>query len=166
MGEICLGLFVKSKGEIMDWLKLMSAAGIGAIIIKLIDILWLEKSKRNYEHRKWIKEQRLKAYSQLITELSSKKIWDLSLRGSEDFVNISDALLLASPNVAAQIDIFYQESKVSLKKFVGNRGLALDHGDDSMFEDCYEVMNSEYRLFQDKKAKLISELRREILEDK
>lgn len=150
----------------MDWLKLMSAAGIGAIIIKLIDILWLEKSKRNYEHRKWIKEQRLKAYSQLITELSSKKIWDLSLRESEDFVNISDALLVASPNVASQIDKYYQESKVSLKKFIGKRGLALDHGDDGMFEDCYEEMNSEYHLFQDKKAKLISELRREILEGK
>lgn len=153
----------------MDWIKFISAAGIGsgivAIIIKLIDVLWLEKAKRNYEHRKWLKEQRLKAYSQLIAELSSKKMWDLALRESEGFVNIADAMLLASPSVASQIDNFYQETKISLNNFVGKRQLAQEYGDDGMFKESYEEMDSFYRLFQEKTTLLINELRRELLED-
>jgi len=59
----------------MEWLNLLAVAGvgagIGAIAIKLLDIVWLQRTLRESERRKWLRERRFEVYSELVTELLS-----------------------------------------------------------------------------------------------
>lgn len=55
----------------MNWIQLISAVGVGALITKLMDVLWLQKVVHQNEHKKWLREQRLEAYSELTEELLS-----------------------------------------------------------------------------------------------
>ena len=59
------------KRSIMDWLQVISAVGIGALLTKVLDIVWLQRSIRESEKRKWLREQRLKVYSALAAEILS-----------------------------------------------------------------------------------------------
>lgn len=47
------------------------AVGIGALLTKVLDIVWLQRSVREAEKRKWLREQRLRVYSRLSEEMLS-----------------------------------------------------------------------------------------------
>lgn len=53
----------------MDWIILIvafiGAIGLGGIIVKILDVWWLEKSIEKRDARKWVREQRLKAFTNL-----------------------------------------------------------------------------------------------------
>ncbi len=53
----------------MDWLQLISAVGIGALLTKVLDIVWLQRTMREAEKRKWFREQRLRVYTKLAEEI-------------------------------------------------------------------------------------------------
>ncbi|MGL0931520.1 hypothetical protein ACSTDZ_21335 [Vibrio vulnificus] len=55
----------------MDWFELISAAGVGAVTIKLLDIVWMQRVIRESEKKKWLREKRLAAYSKLTSEVLS-----------------------------------------------------------------------------------------------
>ena len=48
-----------------NWFQLLGAAGIGAIIIKIIDIVWLQKTLEKSEHKKWLRNQKLEVFTEL-----------------------------------------------------------------------------------------------------
>ncbi|OCH29855.1 hypothetical protein A6E13_19640 [Aliivibrio fischeri] len=49
----------------MNWIELLAAVGAGAIFTKVIDIVWLQKVMRNHERDKWLRNEKLAAYSEL-----------------------------------------------------------------------------------------------------
>jgi hypothetical protein len=153
----------------MQLFQLLGAAGVGSIITTIItkwlDIL-LQKKLQKYDHIKWLREQRIKAYSQLIHNLLSIKLWDLSLRESEGLVDVSDSILLSNAELALKIENYYRETEKTLRKFIGKRQSAQDCGDDAMLQECNEEMNQEYLLYQEKTRSLINELRLDLLEAK
>ena len=55
----------------MNWLQLLSAFGIGAILIKLLDIVWLQRVIQEYQQRTWLRDRRLEAFSKLAKEFIS-----------------------------------------------------------------------------------------------
>ncbi len=81
----------------MDWPALLGSGAIGALLIKIIDTLWLQKLLQSAEKRKWLKEKRLKAYSDLISELLTlgrkSDLRDDAFKGNGI---ASEAILLAS----------------------------------------------------------------------
>ncbi len=52
-------------------IQLIGAVGLGAIITKLLDALWLSKLIEKNEARKWLRDNRLEAFSALTSELLS-----------------------------------------------------------------------------------------------
>ncbi|MGL0962131.1 hypothetical protein ACSTD9_22130 [Vibrio vulnificus] len=61
-------MFIEVK---LDWFELISAAGVGAVTIKLLDIVWMQRVIRESEKKKWLREKRLAAYSKLTSEVLS-----------------------------------------------------------------------------------------------
>jgi hypothetical protein len=79
----------------MDWIPLLGAVGAGAIATKVLDVLWVQRVLQDSERRKWLREQRYRAYGELARELltsyplSSQKDQQLQLL-------IADALFLTT----------------------------------------------------------------------
>lgn len=55
----------------MTFLELASAVGLGALLTKILDIVWLQRALQQSEKAKWLREQRLRVYSKVITEVMS-----------------------------------------------------------------------------------------------
>ena len=49
----------------MDWIKLLGAIGFGAIITKVLDVIWLQSALKNAEREKWLRDQRMRVFSML-----------------------------------------------------------------------------------------------------
>jgi len=92
----------------MNWIELVGAFGIGALLIKVLDILWLQRMLQSHEHRTWLRDKRLEAYTSL-----SKVIMSLGLHGHsrddpfEQFAIASEAILLTEDdNLIDRIEQF------------------------------------------------------------
>jgi hypothetical protein len=91
----------------MDWIQLLGAVGIGAIVTKILDVLWLQRTMQKSEHRKWLRENRLKAYSALAQELLAHGPWSGPQEPTQLFALAAEAMLLAdNEQMARQIDDF------------------------------------------------------------
>jgi len=55
----------------MEILKLIAAFGLGAIITKVIDVVWLQPFLARRETRAWVRDKRLEAYIDLTENLLS-----------------------------------------------------------------------------------------------
>jgi len=54
---------------VSELLKLAAAFGFGGFLIKILDIVWLQKVIQINERKKWLREQRLRVYAELSKEL-------------------------------------------------------------------------------------------------
>ena len=75
----------------MNWLPFLSALGLGAILTKLLDIFWLDRITRENERRKWLRDQRLSAYSEL-----AKDFLSLGFSRGDQFDNAFQAYAVAA----------------------------------------------------------------------
>lgn len=93
----------------MDWIQVISAVGIGAILTKVLDIFWLQRLIHESEKRKWFREQRLRVYSELATEILS--MGKSSASREDAFVGYALAseaqLLVSSDKLANDIENFF-----------------------------------------------------------
>jgi len=55
----------------LNVLPFLGAIGIGAILVKLMDIIWLQKVIKEKDNASWLRDRRLKAYTDLTKELIS-----------------------------------------------------------------------------------------------
>lgn len=53
----------------MDWIQLLGAVGAGAIVTKLLDVLWVQRVLQDNEKRKWLREQCYRVYAALAREI-------------------------------------------------------------------------------------------------
>lgn len=93
----------------MDWPTLLGSGAIGALLTKIVDTLWLQKVLQSAEKRKWLREKRLKAYSDLISELLTLgRKSDLRDDAFKGYAIASEAILLTSDDrLAAEIEEFF-----------------------------------------------------------
>lgn len=53
----------------ITFLEFAGAVGLGGLLVKILDIMWLHKVLEKSERKKWLREQRLRVYSELSKEL-------------------------------------------------------------------------------------------------
>lgn len=91
----------------MDTIQFIGAIGVGAVIVKVLDIFWLQKVISKNEAIKWLRDQRLKYFSEFAEYGST-----LALRKKDtdilDFVAVSAKvkLLLHNDDLLPIIDQF------------------------------------------------------------
>lgn len=92
----------------MDLIQLASAVGVGALLTKVLDIIWLQKVTREAERRKWLRDQRLKVFSELSKEALTfglhKKDQDNAFRTLA--ISAEAMLLIPDAKLAERIDSF------------------------------------------------------------
>jgi hypothetical protein len=59
----------------MGWMEFIGAIGIGAIVIKLLDVLWLQKVINESERQRWLRAEKLRVYGSLSKELTRLAGW-------------------------------------------------------------------------------------------
>lgn len=80
----------------MDWYQILSVAGLGALIIKVVDIIWLQRVLQKAENKKWLREQRLRVYSSVAKEaLSLGKAANTREDPFSGYALAAEAILLA-----------------------------------------------------------------------
>ena len=94
----------------VNWISLIGAAGIGAIIIKILDIVWLQKIYDRSEQKKWLRNQKMKAFSEFSEALLSLGLGENLKIGKNpyEFYSLSSVtiLLLENDNLVNKIDRF------------------------------------------------------------
>lgn len=93
----------------MDWYQILSIAGLGALIIKVVDIIWLQRVLQKAEKKKWLREQRLRVYSAVAKEAFSL---EKSMNTRDDpfsgYALAAEAILLAdSPKLSEKIEAHF-----------------------------------------------------------
>ncbi len=87
----------------LDWFELISAAGAGAVTIKLLDIVWMQRVIRESEKKKWLREKRLAAYSKLTSEvLSLGREFQTREDAFKGYALAAEAMLLADNKKLAE----------------------------------------------------------------
>lgn len=140
----------------MNWVAILGAAGIGAITVKLLDIIWLQRVTHEYQRRNWLRDQRLKAYSALSRELVSFGLHlDKPKSPFESFEVASDAMLLIeNEKLIEYVDQFI----VKVGKLNG-----LLHKDGTSDEELIEA-NIIYGELIREGRQIIGELRHDLIE--
>lgn len=81
----------------MDWIPVIVAAIGGGVVVKILDIVWLQRVLENRDHKAWLREKRLSAYTRLAEELLTVGTGD---RGNWDMLKVrgecATALLIAT----------------------------------------------------------------------
>ena len=75
----------------MNWIQFAGALGVGAVLTKLLDILWLNRIAQENERKKWLRDQRLAAYAEVARDFLS-----LRLGGGRQVENPFEAYAIAS----------------------------------------------------------------------
>lgn len=141
----------------MEWYQFISAAGLGAIGIKLIDILWLQRVLQQAEKKKWIREQRLRVYSNVAKEaLSLGKASNTREDPFAGYALAAEAMLLTDDlELSRQIELFF--TKVSNLYAEG-----LKQPDDPTCKPEHELEGA-YNLVRKESRELVEALRKSIV---
>ncbi len=99
----------------MNWIEFIGAIGVGAVITKVLDIFWLQKIMEESEKRKWLRDNQLRAFSELAKEI-------LSLRLSEDDFDFDNPYKFYS--IAAEPMLLIEDSEI--KSRINNFIVSLD----------------------------------------
>ena len=83
----------------VSFIELIGAICSGGILVKILDIIWLQKALEKNERKKWYREQKLRVYSELSKELMSLGTY----RGTREnafkgYSFIAEAILLVDDN--------------------------------------------------------------------
>ena len=146
-------------GTVMDWIQLIGAVGVGAIVTKLLDVLWLQRLIQRNEFQRWLREQRLKVYANLTKELLSEGVWhgDIDIRDALKLA--AESVLLTNDNqLAKMIDDYFSDvpnARKRLDQFINNGT--------STIEERVEMREKEELRLREKARQIVSELRLALL---
>lgn len=148
----------------MEFVKLLSAGVFGALIIKIIDIIWLQRTIQNHERKKWKRDQKFTVYSKLSKDLISQEEWGKHKRSSEIYALLGESfLLIENKDLAIKLEAFYKESLFSLNKSAGIRQQAENYGDENLIDEAIKFNNYENLKFQEKAHEVLKLLREDML---
>jgi hypothetical protein len=143
---------------IRDWIPFISAFGLGAIVIKILDITWLQKVNRDAEKSKWLRDNRLRVYSKLTEELLSLgKALGTREDAFKGYSIASEAILLApSDELAREIEVFFT-MQANLFREACIPEDAPSHRSEEELENAYQLVVTKSR-------KLVYDLRKSLRE--
>ena len=139
----------------MDWIKLLGGIGFGAIITKVLDVIWLQSALKNAEREKWLRDQRMRVFSMLAKELVDIQL-NKSREGIESAKAITAEALLLLPNLEVGNDLSHHfddiaTSKSKIEKFINNGS--------STIEERAALRKSEQVQLQKQAQNILSDLR-------
>ncbi len=108
----------------MDWIKVFGAIGVGAIITKILDVIWLQSALRNAERERWLRDQRMRVFSLLARELVGSQL-EKSRENIDSAKAIAAEALLLLPSLEVRNDLSHhfndiEISKSKIDKFINN----------------------------------------------
>lgn len=130
----------------MDWPALLGSGAIGALLTKTLDTLWLQRVLQSAEKRKWLREKRLKAYSELTAELLTLgRKSDLRGNAFDGYALASEAILLTEDDkLASEIEEFFTWQSNLFRE----ASIPEEHKDrkpESELEDAYKMLHHKSR---------------------
>ena len=137
----------------MSFVEIAGAIGLGALITKFLDILWLQRVFHMNEKKRWLREQRMRVYSGLASEIMSMG----RSRGTREdafkaYSFVAEALLLVEDDSLAQrLEQFFTHLSNLYKKGIMERP--------DVTEKEFEAA---YKFVYDNSRQLVSELRRSL----
>lgn len=142
----------------MDWIQLISAVGIGALLTKILDIVWLQRTMREAEKKKWFREQRLRVYTKLAEEILSL---GRNRSAREDaflgYALAAEAILLVPDNkLANEIEHFFT--------MLANIFLEAKKVDEDPSKRSEEQLEGAYQVIIEESRWLVKELRKSLHE--
>jgi hypothetical protein len=123
----------------MDWIEIVGAVGFGAIVTKLLDILWLQRVMLENDRRRWLRDKRLQAFATVTRDFITLGLTRTDpSHFHEGYVAAAEAMLLAGDDeLATRIDRYI----VRLDRFYD-----LDRkGENRESERLYSDLNVEAR---------------------
>ena len=95
----------------MDWIALLGAVGVGAIVTKILDVMWLSRVTQRAVHASWLRDQRLSAYAAVAEDcLSLGLSRNRADNPFEGYAKLSKAMLLADDDkLAGEIDQYLSQ---------------------------------------------------------
>jgi hypothetical protein len=134
-------------------LQFLSAVGVGALAVKLMDVLWLQRVLQKHEQRSWLRDKRLAAYSRLAGQLMSLGLCGIRAPNPfEWFGSASEAMLLMDND--ALVD--------RIDRYIVDLDQLYHRGDDKSPESCKQ-MESLYVALTKEARLIVKELRNELL---
>lgn len=148
----------------MEFFKLLSAAGLGGIFIKILDIIWLQRNVRNYETKKWLRDKKINTYSKLANDLISQNEWGGHTKSHEFMMLLGEVfLLINNQNLAIKIEEFYKDAEKSLKISKVKRQHGENHGDEKLIQEAIDFHIEENKRLQKNAREIVSLLRVDML---
>ena len=148
----------------MNYIELLSAVGIGAILVKLLDIIWLQRMIHDNERDRWKRDIKSIIYSKIARDLISQEEWGKSERSPELLALIGEAaLLIEDKTLVSRLELFYKNTLISLNKSSGLRQEAENYGDGTLIQKAVEFHHSEHRQLQMEAREILSLLRKDLL---
>jgi len=139
----------------MDWIQLLGAVGIGAIAAKLLDVLWLQRTIHESEKRKWLRDQRLKAFTSLSKVLLSEGLWYGNVESPSAMELAAEAVLLLPEDneLVGLIEEYIpdvSDTKRRIDRFINNG--------ESTVEERTKMREEEHRRLQAKARLIVKKL--------
>lgn len=97
-----------SQEPIVDWIQLVSAVGVGALLTKILDAIWLNRVAEQSTQRAWLRDNRLKAFQEAASELLA---FGLDRKSPDDpfatYARLARAMIICKDNkIALRLDQF------------------------------------------------------------
>ncbi len=148
----------------MNYIDFISAIGIGAIVVKILDIVWLQRLVSNNEKNKWKRDKKIIIYSKIARDLVSQEEWGNPKRTLKFNSLIGEALLVIENNILRKkLEDFYTDSLYSLHKSSGIRQLAEHYGDEGLDEKAKEFRITENQRLQVEAREILRLLKNDLL---
>jgi hypothetical protein len=140
----------------MNWLQLLSAIGLGALLTKVLDIIWLQRSLRKTEKLKWLRDHKLRVYSKVATEmLSLGKNFKTREDAFSGYALAAEAILLTEDEkLSNDIEQFFTKLSNLYRESMKDDSDPTKKSEDHL-EGAYKVVREESR-------RLVSELSKSI----
>ncbi|WP_375320631.1 hypothetical protein [Aliivibrio logei] len=142
----------------MDWIQLLGAVGVGALITKVIDVVWLQKVLRDNERQKWLRDKKLDAFEAMTKEiLSLGRASDIHLDPFKGYaLSARTILLVDNDEFIDEIDDFVNGT-FNLKKEYDKYQIGESDKEYSELEGAFEQLAKDSRV-------LVKKLRKSLLE--
>lgn len=148
----------------MSWIEFLGAVGIGGLLVKILDIVWLQKVMANNERSQWKREKKFSVYSRMASDLISQQGWGHESRPPELSALLGETLLLIENEALGRdLDGFYKAAPDSLKKSSGMRQTAEHHGDEDLVEKAIAFHADEHARLQQEARALVGRMKEDML---
>jgi hypothetical protein len=145
-------------------MEILGAVGIGGLLVKILDIFWLQKVITTNESDKWKRDKKFSVYSRMASDLISQQGWGKENRPPELYALLGETLLLIENEaLGRELDSFYKESLNSFRKSSGMRQTAEHYGDDGLVEEASSFHAAAHARLQQEASALVAGLKKDML---